>query len=76
MVSTGTRLRKDRESLSVTNETQFKSPKLKYFGHYSVRNQTVNLETDPKTLYHSLLKLKYTVFIRLTALGAYLIFGP
>ena len=74
MVSAGTHLVKNHESLSITNETQFKKtrrPKLKYFGHYSVRNQTVNQETDPKTLYHRLLKLKYTVFIPLTALGAY-----
>ena len=75
MVSTGTHLVENHQSLSITNEPQFKkqlrSPKLKYFGHYGVRNQTVNLETDPKTVYHSLLKLKYTVFIRLTSLDAY-----
>ena len=74
MVSTGTHLVENHQSLSITNEPQFKktrSPKLKYFDHYGVRNQTVNLETDRKTVYHSLLKLKYTVFIRLTSLGAY-----
>ena len=44
----GTHLVENHQSLSITNEPQFKktrSPKLKYFGHYGVRNQTVNLET-------------------------------
>ena len=46
-----------------TNESQFKktrSPKLKTLQFYSVCDQTVNLEIDAKTLYHSLLKLKYS----------------
>ena len=30
----------------------------KYLGFYSLCNQTVNMETGAKTLYHSLLKLK------------------
>ena len=37
----------------------------KYLGLYSVCDQSVNLETDAKTLYHSLLKLKYSPFIYL-----------
>ena len=32
----------------------------KYLGFYSVCNETVNMETGAKTLYHSLLKLKYS----------------
>ena len=58
-VSPGTDLVKNHESLlSITNESQFKktrSPKLKMFGF--LWNQTINLETDAKTLYYSLLKL-------------------
>ena len=56
MVSPGTDLVKN----SITNESQFKksrSPKLKILGPLS--NQIVKLETDAKTLYYSLLKLKY-----------------
>ena len=58
MVSPGTHLVKKHESLSITNESQFKttrSPKLKMLG--PLCNQTVNLATDAKTLYYSLLKL-------------------
>ena len=50
MVSPGTHLVKIHESLSITNEFQFKktrSPKLKMLGF-----QTVNLETDAKTLHY------------------------
>ena len=47
MVSPGTHLVKNHESLFITNESQFKK-------------QTVNLETDAKTLHYSLLKLKYS----------------
>ena len=47
----------------VTNESQLKkkkrSPKLKMLG--LLRNQTVNLKTDARTLYHSLKKLKYSL---------------
>ena len=50
MVSPGTHLVKNHESLFITNESQFKK-------------QTVNLETDAKTLHYSLLKLKYSPFI-------------
>ena len=59
MVSPGTHLVKTHQSLSITNESQFKkprSPKLKMLG--PLRNQTVNMETDAKSLYYSLLKLK------------------
>ena len=66
MVSPGTHLVKIHESLSITTESQFqqtRSPKLKMLGHLC--NQTVNLETDVKTLYYmySLLKLKYSTSI-------------
>ena len=59
MVSPGTRLVKTHQSLSITNESQFKksrSPKLKMLG--PLCNQTVKMETDAKSLYYSLLKLK------------------
>ena len=58
MVSPGTHLVKNHESLSITNESQFKktrSAKLKILG--LLCNQTINLETDAKTLHYSLLKL-------------------
>ena len=54
MVSPGTDLVKNHESLTITNESQFKKtrrPKLKMLG--PLCNQTVNLETDAKTLYYS-----------------------
>ena len=60
MVSPGTHLVKNHEYL------QFKkilSPKLKMLG--PLCNQIVNLETDAKTLYYSLLKLKYSLAIYL-----------
>ena len=66
MVSPGTHLVKNYESLSITNESQLKktrSCKLKMLG--PLCNQTVNLETEAKTLYHSLLKLKYNPSIDL-----------
>ena len=66
MVSPGTHLVKNCESLSITSKSQFKttrSPKLKMLG--ALCNQTVNLETDAKTLYYSLLKLKYSPSIYL-----------
>ena len=59
MVSPGTHLVKTHDSLSITNESQLKksrSPKLKMLG--PLCNQTVNMETDAKSLYYSLLKLK------------------
>ena len=66
MVSPGTHLVKIHESLSITNDSQFKktrSPKLKMLG--CLCNQTLHLETDAKTLYymHSLLKLKYSTSV-------------
>ena len=51
MVSPGTRVVKNHESLSITMEYQFKktrSPELKMLGPLS--NQTVNLGTDTRTL--------------------------
>ena len=59
MVNSGTHLVKTHDSLSITNESQFKksrSPKLKMLG--PLCNQMVNMETDAKSLYYSLLKLK------------------
>ena len=66
MVSPGTHLVKIHESLSITNDSQFKktmSPKLKMLG--CLCNQTLNLETDAKTLYYmySLLKLKHSTLV-------------
>ena len=61
LVSPGTHLVKSHESLSITNESQFKQtriPKLKILG--PLYNQTINLQTDAKTLNYSLLKLKYS----------------
>ena len=52
MVSPGTHLVKNHESLSITNESQFKktgSPKLKMLR--PLCNQTVDLEKNAKTLY-------------------------
>ena len=60
MVSPGTHLIKNHETMSITNESLLKTTrghKLKVFE--PLCNQTVNLETDDKTLYCSLLKLKY-----------------
>ena len=59
--SLGTHLVKNHESKSTTNESQFKktkSLKLKILG--PLCNQMVNLKTDSKTLYYSLLILKYS----------------
>ena len=60
MVSPGTHLVRNHESQSRTNESQLKktSPKLKMLGPFC--NQTVNLKTDPKALYYSILKFKYS----------------
>ena len=66
MESPGTHLVKNCESLSITSKSQFKTtriPKLKMLG--PLCNQTVNLETNAKTLYYSLLKLKYSPSIYL-----------
>ena len=61
MVSPGTHRVKNHESLFIkANESQFKkprSPKLKM--HEPLCNRKVNLKTGAKTLYYSLLKLKY-----------------
>ena len=55
MVSPGTHLVKNHESQFRTNESQLKknSLKLKILG--SLCNQTVNVNTDSKTLYYSIL---------------------
>ena len=54
LVSPGTHLLENDKSLSITIESQFKkkqgsSPKLKILG--PLCDQTVNVETDAKTLY-------------------------
>ena len=60
MVSPGSHLVKNHESLSIANESQLKKKiqKLKMLG--PLCNRTVNLKTDSKTLYYSILKLKYS----------------
>ena len=66
MLSPGTHSLNHQESLSITNESQFektRSPKLEMLG--PLCNQTVNQETDAKTRYYSLLKLKYSPSIYL-----------
>ena len=59
MVSPGTHLVKNHESQPRTSESQLKktTPKLKMLR--PLCDQTVNLKTDSKTLYYSVLKLKY-----------------
>ena len=59
-VSPGTHLMKNHETMSITNESPLKTTrghKLKVLE--PLCNQTVDLETDDKTLCCSLLKLKY-----------------
>ena len=66
MVSPETHLVKNHESLSITNESHLKktrSPKLNMLG--PLCNPIVKLETDAKTLYYSLVKLKYSPSIYL-----------
>ena len=56
MVSLGLVLLKNREPQSRTKS--HKNPKLKILWPYC--DQMVTLETDSKTLYYSILKLKYS----------------
>ena len=63
MVSPGTHLVKNHESLSTTSESQLKRTNLKLKMLGPLCNQTVNLKTDSKTLYHSILKLYYILQI-------------
>ena len=61
MVSPGTHLVNTQESLSITSESQLKDKEsLIENAWYGPFNQTVNLETDAKTLYYSLLISKYS----------------
>ena len=61
MVSPGTHLVNSQESLSITSESQLKNKEsLIDNAWYGPFNQPVNLETDAKTLYYSLLKSKYS----------------
>ena len=59
MVSPGTHLVNSQESLSITSESLIENA---WYGPF---NQTVNLETDTKTLNYSLLKSKYSPSIHL-----------
>ena len=62
MVSPGTHLMKNHDSdcQSRTNASQLKKKELKLKMLGLLCNQTVNLKTDSKTLYYSILKLKYS----------------
>ena len=61
MVSPGTHLVNSQESLSITSESQLEiKESLIENAWYGPFNQTVNLETDTKTLNYSLLKSKYS----------------
>ena len=60
MVSPGTNLVKNHESQSRTSESQLKS---EIENAWASLNQTVNLKTDSKTLYYSILKLKYSIVL-------------
>ena len=67
MASPGNHLVKNHESQSRTNESQFKKKK----NGFEIENawpgpscnQTVNLKTDSKTLFYSILKLKCSLSI-------------
>ena len=59
MVSPGTHLVKNHEFQSRTNESQLKRSSSKLKMLVPLCNQTVNLKTDSKTLYYSIMKLKY-----------------
>ena len=60
MVSPGTHLVNSQESLSISSESQLENKEsLIENAWYGPFNQTVNLETDTKTLNYSLLKSKY-----------------
>ena len=62
VVIPGTHLVKNHDSQSRTIKSQFKKcvQNWKCLGLFSVCNQTVNLKADSKTLYYSILKLKYS----------------
>ena len=61
MVSPGTHLVNSQESPSISSESQLKNKEsLIENAWYGPFNQTVNLETDAKTFYDSLLKWKYS----------------
>ena len=66
MVSPGTHLVNSQESLSISSESQLENKEsLIENAWYGPFNQTVNLETDTKTLNYSLLKSKYSPSIYL-----------
>ena len=59
MVCPRPHLVKNHEFQFITHESQFKKKKKQGVMLGPLCNQTVNLETDSKTLNYSLLKLKY-----------------
>ena len=61
IASLGTQLLKSHESRTNESQLKKKNPKLKMLG--PLCNHTVNLKTDSKTLYCSILKLKCSPFI-------------
>ena len=63
MVCPGTHLLKNHESLSRTNECQLK--KKTWSSKWNQLNQTFYLKTEAKTIYHSILKFKYSPSIYL-----------
>ena len=64
MVSPWTHLVKNHESQSRTNESKLKKKnESKIKNAWAFVNQTVNLKTDSKTLYYSILKLKYSIVL-------------
>ena len=66
MVSPGTHLVNSQESLSISSESQLENKEsLIENAWYGPFNQTVNLETDTRTPYYSLLKSKYSPSIYL-----------
>ena len=57
MVSCGTHFVKNHESQLKKKNPKKTSPKLKIL--WPLCNQTIKLKTDSKTLYYSIMKLKY-----------------
>ena len=62
MMNSGTHLVRNHESQSRTNESQLKKneSKMENVWAFMYQPQTVNLKTHSKTLYYSILKLKYS----------------
>ena len=60
MVRPGTRLAKNHESLSRTNESQLKKKESKIENAWAFMQLDNNLKTDSKTLYYSVMKWNYS----------------